>query len=50
MNLGLLARNRSRVRDFMTITRRLIGLELKSLLFGLVAERQAGDPVATNVE
>jgi hypothetical protein len=37
MNIGLLARNRSSVRDFMTITPRLIGLELESLLFGLVA-------------
>ena len=43
MNLGLLARNRSSGRDFMTITPRLIGLELESLLCGLVAERQAGD-------
>jgi hypothetical protein len=43
MNLGLLARNRSSVRDFMTITPRLIGFELESLLFDLVAERQAGE-------
>ena len=43
MNLGLLARNCSSVRDFMTLTPRLIGLWLESLLFGLVAERQAGE-------
>jgi hypothetical protein len=50
MNLGLLARNRSSVRDFMTITPRLIGFELESLLFDLVASAKRANARATNVE